>query len=515
MKRVWQSPWMPWLVIGLAVALRAWKLGEWSLWEDEETTIYFSQNVGRPFPRFFPVFFVMLREWFQLTGLSVLAGRALAAAVGVVGVAATYEVCRRLVSRSAGLWAALLLAVNLGHLFWSQSIRYFGLLLVLEVLSLYWFYQGFERRKPWLLLASNVAFGLALWTHFSAVLLAPVFVGYLLLAAWWPRVAEFARILAVRNSDRLTSHEVSYARNEDLTSHEASYARNEDLTSHEASYRLVDYAAFGVPLVLVMVAFAKSLLDAKGFLSTMALPSARNPLHVMVTLAAYVGLPVLALAAIAPLAAVRLPRRTLLFLVCCAWVPVAELAVIAGLNHVNVTWYYAIIVLFGMVALAGVALASLAERGRSATVAALGLVCGVYAAVNLGAYYTAMHGDRPRWRDAAEYVRQTAQIDPTATGNPDVFANVPGVVAFYLGVSPDATMGDKLVRMLPDEPPSGRPLKEQWYVLEAGHGTPHFHAWLDAACSREASFTARTGPRDRTVTVYRCRGPLSSTARND
>ena len=485
---------MPWLVIGLAVALRAWKLGEWSLWEDEETTIYFSQNVGRPFPRFFPVFFVMLREWFQVTGLSVLAGRVLAAAIGVIGVGATYEVCRRLVSRSAGLWAALLLAVNLGHLFWSQSIRYFGLLFVLQVLSLYWFFQGFERRKPWLLLASNVAFGMALWTHFSAVLLMPVFVGYLLVVGCWPRVAAMEKGTGTfcRNGPEGASHK-----------------------RFPSPFPLVDYIAFGIPLALVMVAFAKSVLDAKAFLSTMALPSARNPLHVMVTLAAYVGLPALGPAALSPLVAVSIPRRTLLFLSCCAWVPVAELGVIAALNSVNVTWYYAIIVLFGMVALAGVALASLAERGRSATVAALGIVCMSYSAIHLGAYYTAMHGDRPRWRDAAYYVRQTAQIDPAAGGNPEVFANVTGVVAFYLGVAPQATMGDKLVRGLPDDPPSGRPLNDQWYVIEAGHGTPKLRAWLDSACNREASFVARTGPRDRTVTVYRYSGSLTSTAQVD
>jgi 4-amino-4-deoxy-L-arabinose transferase-like glycosyltransferase len=470
MKRLWQSAWIPWLVIGLAVGLRAWKLGEWSLWEDEETTIYFSQNVAKPFPRFFPVFFVALREWFQLTGLSVMTGRVLAAAIGVAGVGITYEVCRRLVSRSAGLWAALLLTLNLGHLFWSQSIRYFGLLLVFQVVSLYWFYEGFERRKPWMLVAANVAFGLALWTHFSAVLLLPVFVGYLLLAAWWPR--------------------------------------------DERRYRAADYAVFGIPLFLLLVAFAKSMVDAKAFLSTMTSASARDPLHVMITLVAYCGLPAMALAALAPVTATQRGRAFLL-LTCCAWVPVAELAVIAQLNLVNVSWYYAIIVLFGMTALAGMALASLADRGYRRTRATLACLSLAYAIVHLGAYYTAMHGDRPRWRDAADYVRRTAQIDAEAKANPQVFANVPGVVAFYLGVAPEKTMVSGLVRTLPDEPPTGLSTGDQWYVIEAGHGTPTFRAWLDEACSQEARFGACTGPRDRTVTVYRYRGSLGATAQSN
>src|SRR5262249_13437562 len=68
---------------------------------------------------------------------------------------------------------------NLGHLFWSQSIRYFTLLLVFELLSVYWFLNGFDGGKYSLLLLSNVAFGLALLTHFSALLLMPVYVAYL------------------------------------------------------------------------------------------------------------------------------------------------------------------------------------------------------------------------------------------------------------------------------------------------------------------------------------------------
>ena len=470
MKKIWQSAWAPWLLIGLAAMLRAWKLGDWSLWEDEETTIYFSQNIGKPFPRFFPVFFLALREWFQVTGLSVLAGRVLAAAIGVVGVGATYEVCRRLVSRSAALWAALLLAVNLGHLFWSQSIRYFGLLFVLQVISLYSFYLGFERKKLALLLASNAAFALALWTHFSAILLAPVFVGYLLIA-WRPR--------------------------------------------EEAGYSIRQYATFFLPFALLLVVFSKSMLDAKALLSTMSLPSARNPLHVMATVVVYCGLPVLGLAAMATVRTLKRPRRSGLLLACCAWIPIAELAVIAQLNLVNVTWYYAIILLFGLMALAGAELASLAERGRLKTAATLGCVSIAYAALHLAGYYTLMHGDRPRWRDAAEYVRQTAAIRPDAAANPQVFANVPGVVAFYLGVAPAMTMGHELVQTLPEKPSAGLDVGEQWFVIEAGRATAKLSAWLDEVCIREASFEARTGPRDRTITVYRYAGAVPATVRND
>lgn len=464
-QRHWQV-WSPFVILALAAGLRAFKLAEWSLWEDEETTIYFSQQLAKPFPRFFPVFFFLLNRWYELTGVSVGAGRVLAGAIGVAGVAAVYHACRRLVSQSVGVWAALLLAVNLGHLFWSQSIRYFGLLFVLEILSLYWFYAGFERRKTTLLLLANAAFAVALWTHFSAILVAPVFVGYLILAAWRPK--------------------------------------------DERGYETAQYLAFFIPMSLILAIFANDLLAARKFLGGMSLASARNPVHVVTTVAAYFGVPALGLALLAPWTNNHASRRTILFLCCCAFVPIAELLVIAQINLVNVTWYYGIVGLFGTVALAGVTLASLLEKGRRRTAGVLGFGAFVYAAALLVGYYTTMSGDRPRWRDAADYLRQTAAVYPHQPNNPAVFASVPGVVAFYLGVDPDATMTDRLVQRAPETPPASAPKGDQWYVMEAGAATPELARWLEADCERVAYFAARTGPKDRTISVFRYVGRKSA-----
>ena len=120
--------------------MRLCMIDEWSLWEDEETTIYFSQNVEKPYPSSFPLFFALLNQVFAVTGASALAGRGVATAFGVLSIALTYVLGARLVSRNAGLIAALFVSMSLGHMFWSQSVRYYTLVLALQLLCLVWFW---------------------------------------------------------------------------------------------------------------------------------------------------------------------------------------------------------------------------------------------------------------------------------------------------------------------------------------------------------------------------------------
>src|SRR5947209_19959086 len=47
-------------VLTVAVGLRVYRLDDWSLWEDEGTSLYFSQHPEKPFASYFPVFFVLL-----------------------------------------------------------------------------------------------------------------------------------------------------------------------------------------------------------------------------------------------------------------------------------------------------------------------------------------------------------------------------------------------------------------------------------------------------------------------
>src|SRR5947209_8575889 len=78
--------WAAMVVLAIATLLRAWNIAEWSMWEDEEGSITLAQKPFVGFQGFFPIFFVALNWVLTLTGNSVGAARALAAALGLLSV---------------------------------------------------------------------------------------------------------------------------------------------------------------------------------------------------------------------------------------------------------------------------------------------------------------------------------------------------------------------------------------------------------------------------------------------
>jgi Dolichyl-phosphate-mannose-protein mannosyltransferase len=453
-----ESPWTLVLVCGLAVCLRAVRLTEWSMWEDEEGTVYFSQHTQMPFARAFPIYFVALKAVYSLTGVSVAAGRAFSAGIALLGLALVYACFRSFITRPAALLSLLLLAINVGHLFWSQSIRYYNLVVLFQLLAMYWFLVGFERRKYTALLLANGAFALAMLTHFSAILLVPALVAYLI-------------VMALRREST-------------------------------GAYNLKGYLIFGIPLAVILALFAARLVQMQGMLGGFTIPSARNPIHVLLTVVAYFGLPLIGLSLLSPLLApATVSRRILLFFLAVSFIPVLELVVIACLNIINVTWYYALFALTGFAVLSSFSLLGLAERGRWGLAVPAGALAVVYYAAILVGYYTSMYGDRPRWEEAAHYLGTQTSIRPDKHDNPEVYATVPEVVQFYL-TGPRQDGSAFRVRHLPSQPAEGGTTVDQWYVIEAGHASKDYEEWLIRNCTESARFESRTGPRDRTVVVY-------------
>ena len=446
-----RTHWMLAAVLLAGTALRLYGLDEWSLWEDEETTIFFSHHPERRFPRIFPVFFVLLGRLYDITGVSVTAGRLLAAGFGIASLALTYLIARRHAGRRVALAALVLMTVSPGHLFWSQSIRYYGLALCLQLASIWLLLEGTRRLMPVLSMASAVSLTLAIATHVSAVLLLPVQLAYVLWLAW---------------------------------------------SGGWQGRRGVSLGVAAASLAAVGVAWLNTTTNVMSSSKAYATSWGVDPVHLVTAGVAYFGLPAVALAAIGVWRVSKAPRPEAAFFVLLGLGLPSELVALTYLKSINVTYYYGLVALAGVAVLAGFAVEWVASWGRRA-LAALVLVCLVFYVPVLAAYYGPAYGDRPRWREATALVSKARSSDPDLP----VFAQVPGVIAFYLGVPSDQTMGHASVTGW--RPETGGPGHPGLYVFEERLAGPS-REQFEQLCTLLGRIDSRMLARDRSVVVYAC-----------
>lgn len=169
-------------IVGLGAALRFYGLGRESIWIDEALSVRLAsvplgQLVaatgldGHP-----PLYFLLLHAWMALFGGSEAAVRSLSATLGVLALPVVHLLGRRLFGVAGGLVAALLLAVNSYHVYYSQEARNYSLLVLTTLLS----WAAYERDRHWRTHASGALYVAAtvlmLYTHVYAgmVLMAQV-----------------------------------------------------------------------------------------------------------------------------------------------------------------------------------------------------------------------------------------------------------------------------------------------------------------------------------------------------
>jgi uncharacterized membrane protein len=134
----------------LGCASRFFLLGRESLWLDEAVSL---ESAGRaaslhlenwiffsgwedPHPIFY---YLVLHLWTRLVGASETALRGLSAVFGVLLVVCTYHIGRKLISKEAGMIAAMLLLLNPVAVYYSQEARMYTLIPLLIILSSYYF----------------------------------------------------------------------------------------------------------------------------------------------------------------------------------------------------------------------------------------------------------------------------------------------------------------------------------------------------------------------------------------
>jgi mannosyltransferase len=165
----------------LAFALRIYNLEGQSMWSDEGLSLY---RLRQPVPELLqniivvdgvatrdtnpPLYFLLLHGWRALAGETVFALRYGGALLALLAVPFIYRLGAAWGPRAAGLAAASLLAVSPFHVWQSQVLRNYGLLITLNLLAVYAlfrFAQDKARPRRWLLLWGAAAL-LGSYTHY-------------------------------------------------------------------------------------------------------------------------------------------------------------------------------------------------------------------------------------------------------------------------------------------------------------------------------------------------------------
>lgn len=164
------------------VALRAYHLGEQSLWIDE---LGEGTTAQAPLSQFFyevrsdfgaaPLDYLGVKLFTSVLGHGTVATRSWAFVMGCVAVLVIYQLGSRLYKdRMVGLIAAMMLAFSAFHIYYSQEARFYALPVVVGMLNLYVFLRALDSGavKDWILYAAATV--VALYSHYFLAILLPI-----------------------------------------------------------------------------------------------------------------------------------------------------------------------------------------------------------------------------------------------------------------------------------------------------------------------------------------------------
>jgi mannosyltransferase len=169
------------LMIVVGAAIRFATISSQSYWVDESTTVHdisfglggllHQVHVNETTP---PLYFIVAWIWAKVFGTGEAGLRSLSAICGIVTIPVAYLCARELVSRAAGLVAALLVALSPFMVWYSQEARAYALFILLCGLSFLFWARAYQRRTTRDLVLWAVFSALAVLTHFFAgFLIAP------------------------------------------------------------------------------------------------------------------------------------------------------------------------------------------------------------------------------------------------------------------------------------------------------------------------------------------------------
>ena len=139
------------IILLIGAFVRFYKLDFRSLWYDEAASLSFTEySLGDIWTHRYmakPIYFILLRAWVNLFGYSEFATRFLAAIFGVLSIFLIYKLAKALFNYRVGLFSALILALSCYHIYYSQQVRNYTLLVLLGLLSMLFFIRILKENK--------------------------------------------------------------------------------------------------------------------------------------------------------------------------------------------------------------------------------------------------------------------------------------------------------------------------------------------------------------------------------
>jgi len=431
-------------VITIAAALlRFLRLGEWSFWGDE---IFSLGNRSDGFVESTTVQLIHLTT--SILGTSEWSARLVPALIGTLSVPILYFPAKRMLGVRVALLAAVLLAISPWHLYWSQNARFYVLLLLFHTLALLTFFLGLEEDKPVFILLSLVFFAMAAKERLLAFFFLPVAVLYLICLRLFP-------------------------------------------FEKPAGLRWKNLAIFFAPLGIVGLLFAFPYLgNIRGWFESFSRVN-NNPFWLTGSTFYYIGLPTVLLAAVGGFHFLMKRSRRALFLALGAAVPLIG---IVGLSFFHYTANrYIFVALTSWLFLASMAATELvaALHGNQRILAAgvIALLLGSALSENV-LYYQYQHGNRDRWREALQIVREEK-----SPGDLVVVANT-GVGNYYLG---EEVVGFRQLPQLDLDQSRQVWLVEDMTVRQL---YPEVHEWMEEHTQLVANLDNHFSARVFTMRVY-------------
>ncbi len=161
------------VILAIGLTLRLYRIDRQGLWYDELHSIIPTSPTNslvsvieyckddQP-----PAFFLMLYFWYNVFPYNEASGKVLCAIIGVLGIVSMYFLGKEVGGRNVGLAVSFLTAGNIFHVYYSQELRFYGLLFLMTCLSFLFFIRFIKLPIIRNQLIFSITTALLLYTHY-------------------------------------------------------------------------------------------------------------------------------------------------------------------------------------------------------------------------------------------------------------------------------------------------------------------------------------------------------------